>query len=81
MAKRKKYNRVIVVDEDNRPMVWESSREGGQLVYCTDERWQDEHTPVRSYAIRTAKGLIKKTIQNRKKWKMEPGIYRTMPFK
>lgn len=81
MARRKTYNRVIIVDHDNVPMVWERTIGGnGQLVYCTDERWQDEHTPVRSYAARTAKRLIKKTIENRAKWKMEPGIYRTMPF-
>lgn len=81
MAKRKTYNRVIIVDENNAPMVWERAANGsGQLVYCTDERWQDEYTPVRSYTMRTAKGLIKKTIENRTKWKMKPGNYRTMPF-
>lgn len=74
----KKYKDVIIVDEDNRPMSWSESNE--QLVMCTNDTWEDEHTPVETYTVKKAQRLIAKTIANRKNWNMSPGIYRTMPF-
>lgn len=75
MDKRKEFTHVIVVDEDNRPMSWG----GDQLCYCTNDRWQDEHHPVKIYTKATAKKLIAKTISFRTQNRMEPGNYRTMP--
>lgn len=74
----KKYKDVIIVDEDNRPMSWSESNE--QLVMCTNDTWEDEHTPVETYTVKKAQRLIAKTIANRNRWNMSPGIYRTMPF-
>lgn len=64
----KKYKDVIIVDEDNRPMSWSESNE--QLVMCTNDTWEDEHTPVETYTVKKAQRLIAKTIANRNRWNM-----------
>lgn len=73
-----KYKDVIIVDENNNPMIWDE--ESHQLVYCTDDTWRNEPVPVETYTVKKAARLISKTIANRLKWNMSPGKYKTMPF-
>lgn len=75
---KKNFKHCIITDAVGKPMVWDEYSK--QLVYCTDEHWQDDHTPVRMYSKLRARQLINKTINNREKWKMSPGAYKLMPF-
>lgn len=78
MAKRKEYRHVLIVDENNTVMAW--SENDHQIVFCTNEDWEDEHHPAVAYTKAKAKEYIRKTIRNRKRWNMTPGIYKTVPF-
>lgn len=59
----KKY---IIVDEDNRPMAWDAR--GEQLAYVDIFRYGRFH--LRVYTKNEAKKLIRTTIENRKKWRL-----------
>jgi hypothetical protein len=69
---------VIITDENRKPMAWHEGSK--QICYCTDQDWQDEPLAVRAYTVPEAAEVIKKTIRNRKRWGMSPGVYKTMPF-
>lgn len=72
----KKYNRVIITDENFRPMAWSSH----QLCYCDSIDFQDEQHPVTDYSIRYAKTLIKLSNEYRKQNNLSENNYKMMPF-
>jgi len=75
----KKFRHVIIIDsKTGKPMTWDNN--SSQLVFCTNENWQDKHTPCTFYTKLKAKKFIEKTIDNRTSWKMQPGEYLTIPF-
>lgn len=78
MTKRKEYKHVLITDEDGKVMAWHEPSH--QLCYCTNQQWQDEHHPAVAYTIAKAKEYIRKTLRNRKRWKMKSGNYKLMPF-
>lgn len=73
----KSFTRFIIVDEKSKPLAWC----GDQLCYCSDEDWQDDHNPVKTYTERTARKHIANTIKFRNSHGFETGRYRLMPIK
>lgn len=74
--KLKYMERFIVTDEKGKPMAWG----GDQLCYCTDEYWQDEPFPIKTYSEQAARRYIKKSIAFRTENGFSDNYYKLMPI-
>jgi hypothetical protein len=72
-----RFKKFLITDEKGALMAWS---EQGQLCYVTNESWIDAPFPARAYSYQMAVKHIETTQNNRLRWKMEPGIYKIVPF-
>lgn len=70
------FGKVIVTDEDNRPMRFD----GEQFCYCTDSTWEDEHFALKVYRKLYANQLISKSRNFRKKNNFSITNYKMIPI-
>ncbi len=71
------FKKFLVIDSQSQMVM---AFDSGQFCYCTNETWEDDHHPARSYTYAEAKELIRKTKRNRKRRGFTIGEYLLVPI-
>ena len=76
----KKFKRYIVVNANRQPMAFSTiDKKGGQFFFCNTEEARRPFA-LKSYTLKQARDLIKKTLEWRSKKGLESGQYYLMPI-